>query len=93
MSVEPQEQRWRGRLGFGIGGFGVSLVYASVGFLLLYYYTKVLGIPANIARSDRRLDCRAHADPLGEVPALSSVRGCAVVVDLRYGLHRSRPDR
>jgi GPH family glycoside/pentoside/hexuronide:cation symporter len=49
MSVEPQEQRWRGRLGFGIGGFGVSLVYASVGFLLLYYYTKVLGIPANIA--------------------------------------------
>ena len=40
---------WRGRLGFGVGGFGVSLVYASVGFLLLYYYTRVLGIPANTA--------------------------------------------
>lgn len=40
---------WRGRLGFGVGGFGVSLVYASLGVLLLYYYTKVLGLAAHDA--------------------------------------------
>jgi glycoside/pentoside/hexuronide:cation symporter, GPH family len=35
---------WRNRLGFGVGGFGVALVYSACGVLLLYFYTKVCGL-------------------------------------------------
>jgi GPH family glycoside/pentoside/hexuronide:cation symporter len=34
----------RARFAFGVGGFGVSLVYASMGVLLLYFYTHVYGL-------------------------------------------------
>ncbi|MGH6696180.1 MFS transporter [Sphingopyxis sp.] len=47
MAVE--HAAWRARLGFGVGGFGVALVYATIGVLLLYFYTKVLGMRADHA--------------------------------------------
>ena len=34
----------RARFAFGVGGFGVSIVYASMGVLLLYFYTNVYGL-------------------------------------------------
>src|ERR1700761_6015861 len=43
-SLPAPPARWRARAGFGVGSFGVSLVYTAVGFLQLYFYTKVLGI-------------------------------------------------
>lgn len=49
MGAEDVSGGWRARLGFGVGGLGVALVYASVGVLLLYFYTRVLGLPASDA--------------------------------------------
>lgn len=49
MSSEVKLGGWRARLGFGVGGLGVSLVYAAIGVLLLYYYTRVLGMAASDA--------------------------------------------
>lgn len=49
MTAAEAEGAWRARIGFGVGGLGVALVYASVGVLLLYFYTRVLGLAASEA--------------------------------------------
>ena len=39
----------RNKLGFGVGGFGIALLYITLGQLLFYFYTEVYGFSALLA--------------------------------------------
>jgi glycoside/pentoside/hexuronide:cation symporter, GPH family len=48
MAVADQ-LRWRRKIGFTVGDFGLNLYWQSVSFFLIYFYTDVVGIPATTA--------------------------------------------
>jgi len=82
MTTEQHHAPWRARLGFGVGGFGVALVYATIGVLLLYFYTRVLGMRSDQAGTILAIGALSDAilDPI--------VGWLAGRTDTRWGRYR-----